>query len=346
MRKTILTLLYTLLIAVTISCQSNSNNSINLYQTDKNIIYASPNGQSLTMDIYSPKTGKTNYPVLIIYHGGGWKINTKKVMDSLSMYIVEHSETVVCNVNYRLLGDQDNSVKLNETVEDALGAFLWVKENIKKYKGDPNHISLTGDSAGAHLAMMVALTTDKLDSIGFTGDHFGFTPSYVPTNQSPSSYTQEELKIDALILSYGVFDIPYYMKKGRDWENSLGIENGKQRGLFGTEINLDDNKNYYEAISPAHLIGHADSVTLPQMLFTVGSLDTTTPPESIEAFRAILTSQGHESEYWVYEGEPHAFLDSHMNDFSGKVTQFYTDGPVAADVMIAFLEKSISPDNK
>ncbi len=71
------------------------------------------------MDIYIPDTGKDSYPVLIIFHGGGWLINDKSPMTCMSEYIASHSEYVVYNVNYRLLVDDNNTVTMNHLSADA-----------------------------------------------------------------------------------------------------------------------------------------------------------------------------------------------------------------------------------
>lgn len=47
-------------------------------------------------------------------------------MDQMSQYVVEHSDYMVCNVNYRLLTDRNNTVPMNEIFEDAFGAVLWI----------------------------------------------------------------------------------------------------------------------------------------------------------------------------------------------------------------------------
>ena len=57
------------------------------------------------MDIYVPDSGKKSYPVVVIYHGGGWLINNNSIMNSMAEYLASKGEFVVANVNYRLLGD-------------------------------------------------------------------------------------------------------------------------------------------------------------------------------------------------------------------------------------------------
>ena len=101
------------------------------YTLAPDILWASPDGFDLTMDIYTPTSGKDSYPVLIIFHGGGWLINDKSIMDQAAKYFATNSEYVICNVNYRLLGDQDNTVTIDQIVEDTFGAVLWAQDNIR-----------------------------------------------------------------------------------------------------------------------------------------------------------------------------------------------------------------------
>jgi acetyl esterase/lipase len=132
------------------------------FKVHKDITWASPKNVPLTVDIYVPATGKKNYPVLVIYHGGGWLINNNSIMNSMSEYIASHGEVIVANMNYRLLSNSNNTTNLNEIIEDAFGGVLWVKDNIAQYGGDPKRIAVTGDSAGAHLTAMVLLSGRKL----------------------------------------------------------------------------------------------------------------------------------------------------------------------------------------
>jgi len=301
MRITLYILAFSLIF---IACKTNKTpdtSTTHDYKTHADIEWSSPDGFPLTMDIYVPQTGKKSYPVLIVYHGGGWCINTKSVMDSLSIYIAQHSEMIVCNTNYRLLVDQDNTVTLDQTVADAVNAALWVKNNIRNYGGDPTRMAVTGDSAGGHLAAMLVLSN--------------------------------ELEVKAAVPSYGVLNVVKWVEGGGEtgWL--------KGRGFFGKEINLKTHPELYEAMSPYHLIPDAEERVLPPMLLTVGELDKVTTPESIRAFEAKLKEHNQPCEYWEHQGRPHAYLDGHRNDFSGVVTEFRKDAPEALDIMIAFLEK-------
>ncbi len=57
------------------------------FKTYKNVLWSSPKNIPLTVDIYVPETGKKSYPVLVIYHGGGWLINNNSIMHSMPEHI-------------------------------------------------------------------------------------------------------------------------------------------------------------------------------------------------------------------------------------------------------------------
>jgi acetyl esterase/lipase len=290
------------------------------------------------MDIYTPKSGKAKYPVLIIFHGGGWLINNNSVMDSMSTYIVQHGDYVVCNVNYRLLGDNNNVVTMNQMIEDAMGAVLWIKEHIAEYGGDSSKIVVTGDSAGGHLAAMIILGSDKLESDGFGGTSFGYKPTYLPSGKTPESIKAEKaLDVQGAILSYPALDI--YATCLGDFEspnNFFWKMAGKTpRGIFLDTIDVKKNPEYYKSVSPIYNIPKASERPLPPQLCLVGSKDNLITPASVQKYADLMAAAGHKVQVWVHEGRPHAFLDSWKNQYLG--TEFRKDAPPALDKMLEFM---------
>lgn len=302
----------------------------------EDILWSSPKGFDLTMDIYTPETGKENYPVIVMYHGGGWLINNNSIMDQSAQYLAEYGEYVVCNVNYRLLGDLDNSTTLNEIIEDAYGALLWVKSHVAQYQGNPKKITVTGDSAGGHLAIAVATMGKNLSGSRFSKKPYGFQPTWMPEGKSPEELAQENaLAVQCAIISYGAFDLLSAAQGGFEKpENFFWTMGGAApRGILGKEYNAAENEDMYKAISPLYNIS---SSPMPPMLFTVGSEDQTTPPESILRYLEAYESAGHTNyEYWVHKGRPHAFLDSGSNEYLG--IEFNQDAVPALVKMINYL---------
>ena len=126
--------------------------------------YGTSNRQKL--DIYLPKvnpkentTQSTNAlkKVVIFYYGGNWdsgeRAGYKFVGEALSA-----QGFIVVIPDYRVYPE----VLFPEFMADPASAAKWVKDNINQYGGDANKIFLAGHSAGAHIAVMLALNAEYL----------------------------------------------------------------------------------------------------------------------------------------------------------------------------------------
>jgi len=320
------------------------NDNPNKYEVSENVLWASPNGFDLTMDIYTPNSGASTYPVIVMFHGGGWLINDKSIMDQAAKYLATNSRYVVCNVDYRLLADEGNTVRINQIVEDAFGAVLWVQDNIARYQGDGTKIAVTGDSAGGHLSAMIVNMGNHLSSSGFAGEKIGFNPSYLPANTTAEALAElGGIGVQAAVLSYGAYDIYNSALGGFEKiPNPFWLMSGSRaRGVFGNEFNPADNPELYKAVSPLYNIPDSSERALPPQLLTVGSMDTLVTPASVREYMGELQSAGHSVRYWEHQGRPHAFLDSGSNMMLG--INFEDDAPPALDIMISFLDDLFYP---
>ena len=309
------------------------------YSLAKDILWASPQGFDLSMDIYTPKSNKPTYPVIVMFHGGGFLLNDKSIMDQAAAYLATNSEYVVCNVDYRLLSDNDNTTTLDEIVGDAFGAVLWVKENIAGYRGDSGRIAVTGDSAGGHLSAMIINLGSKIGSQGFSQDSFRFLPSYLPEGESAEDVkARGGMEVQAAILSYPYDFYEGVIKGFENATNPLWLVNGAMgRGVFGDQFNVHDHSAMYRAVSPKDNIPSSSERSLPPQLLIVGSEDRLVTPSSVKTYEAALRNAGHETHYWEYLGQSHAFLDSGSNIFTG--SNFAEAAPPALDVMIDFVDR-------
>ena len=306
------------------------------FDVTRDIEWAKPKGFSLKLDIYVPKTGKKSYPVIIIYHGGGWLLSPKEIMNDMSEYLASNAEYIVCNVQYRLLGDNNNTTTMNEIVGDVFGAVVWVKEHIKTYKGDPSKIAVTGDSAGGHLAEMVVISGNNLGSEGFSNTSLSFIPTYLPKGKTAEDIKKKNgLAVQAAMISYGVFDLYTSALNGFETSSNKLWEYAKAtpRGMFGGPINPKENAEYYKAISPLYNVPQASVQKLPPQLVIVGTKDRLLT--AAQQYVKALKDAGQPVEYWESEGRPHGFLDRGSNPTAG--TSFVKDGAPAVDRMIQFL---------
>lgn len=118
------------------------------------------------LDIYLPKVSQnenathsmnTLKKVVIFYYGGNWdsgaRADYKFVGEALSA-----QGFIVVIPDYRVYPE----VLFPEFMADPASAAKWVKDNINQYGGDVNKVFLVGHSAGAHIAVMLALNTEYL----------------------------------------------------------------------------------------------------------------------------------------------------------------------------------------
>lgn len=109
------------------------------------------------VDVFSPVTdarpdGGANRPVIIFFHGGGWAKGSRDTYGFAGRaFASEGFVTVVAG--YRLVPEGRYPVFM----EDAAAAVRWTRANIARYGGDPDRIVIAGHSAGAHIALLLAL---------------------------------------------------------------------------------------------------------------------------------------------------------------------------------------------
>ena len=117
----------------------------------KNLAYGKHPRQVL--DVYQP-AGKTNAPVLVYVHGGGYVGGNKDddfVYGNVTTYFARHGVLAI-NAEYRLAPEYPWPAG----GEDVAAMVAWVRNNAAKYGGDPARIYLMGHSAGAtHVATYV-----------------------------------------------------------------------------------------------------------------------------------------------------------------------------------------------
>lgn len=113
----------------------------------------------LNLNIYTPKdtgTGKS-YPVLVYIHGGGFNsmANCENYLDGVG-YVKR--DVILVAINYRVgvLGYMTHEKIFemeghdgNFGLSDQILALNWVKKNIESFGGNPERITIMGQSAGA-----------------------------------------------------------------------------------------------------------------------------------------------------------------------------------------------------
>ncbi|KAG2171250.1 hypothetical protein INT43_004104 [Umbelopsis isabellina] len=92
-----------------------------------------------------------NLPVMVWIHGGGF-INWSSSMDEWNGAELSKNKVVVVSMNYRLgpLGFiYHPEAGCNFAVLDWVASLTWVSRNIKQFGGNPDNVTIFGQSAGA-----------------------------------------------------------------------------------------------------------------------------------------------------------------------------------------------------
>jgi acetyl esterase/lipase len=153
-----------------------------------------------------------------------------------------------------------------------------VRAHAAEYGLDGSHIGVWGDSAGGHLAALVALTGDKPELEGEVG-----TP-------------RVSSKVQASCLYFGVFDLELLARIN---QGEPGLEDFLG-GLIGAKP-LTDNLDKLRAASP---ISYA-SKDAPPILILHGDVDTAVPLSQSVMFYETLWRAGADVRLHVVHGGEH-----------------------------------------
>lgn len=112
----------------------------------------------LRLNVFAPVDAQKS-PVLVFLHGGAFAHGSSDELPFDGEEICKRGVTLV-TVNYRLnvFGFvSDGSVPYNLGLHDQIAALRWVNENISAFGGDPDNVTLSGQSAGAISTQILAL---------------------------------------------------------------------------------------------------------------------------------------------------------------------------------------------
>ncbi|MGB7288658.1 MAG: alpha/beta hydrolase [Candidatus Macondimonas sp.] len=105
------------------------------------------------MDVYLPARKVTGAPVILMVHGGAWRLGDKgmrSVVDNKMARWVSRG-FILISTNYRLLPEADPE----EQAHDVGQALVLAQGRATAWGGDPEKFILMGHSAGAHLVALL-----------------------------------------------------------------------------------------------------------------------------------------------------------------------------------------------
>ena len=116
--------------------------------------YAPGGGKAHLLDVYRPTERKGPFPVVLYVHGGAFRILSKDTHWIMGLVFAKMGY-LVFNISYRLAPQH----RFPAAIADCAEAFGWVCDHAERFGGDLDRLVLAGESAGANLALSLALMT-------------------------------------------------------------------------------------------------------------------------------------------------------------------------------------------
>ena len=222
------------------------------------------------LDIY--RTERTNAPIHIYIHGGGWRSSVAS-MYAFPAELFVHAGAHWVVPDFNSVDDLESS--LIPLAEQVRRAVAWIYRNAESFGGDPNRIYVSGHSAGGHLAGVI-LTTDWQRLYDLPPDivkgglccsgMFDLEPVRLSARRHYIKFTDEMVetlspqrnldKLNApVIVAYGSLETPEFQRQARDFAAAVKAA-GKD-----AELLVAEGYNHFEVIetlgNPYDVLGRA-----------------------------------------------------------------------------------------
>lgn len=155
----------------------------------------------LYLNVWRPAGSKGPFPVMVWIHGGAFQFGSgsSEYYDGAEF---AESGVVLVTINYRLnlagffahpaLSEENEyGISGNQGIHDQLAALKWIQDNIGAFNGDPDNITIFGESAGSmSVCYLVATPLSKglfHKAIGQSGGCFNKHPALDDPLENPQS---------------------------------------------------------------------------------------------------------------------------------------------------------------
>ena len=143
--------------------------SIQPYDEGEAISRGSQSEDCLLLNIWTQGLDDTKKrPVMVWIHGGGFFTGGTNNSWYDGSFFAEHGDVVLVSIQYRLgalgwlyldeLGGKEFSNSKNNGLLDQVAALRWVKNNIENFGGDPDNITIFGESVGSSSVCVLMVT--------------------------------------------------------------------------------------------------------------------------------------------------------------------------------------------
>ncbi len=277
--------------------------------------YFSGSEDCLYLDIKAPlvtplvNDSQKLLPVMFWIHGGGNTSGLKDLYDFSTM--TKNHEVLIVTINYRLgpfgwfthPSIQGQQAGLDKTSNfgtlDIIQALKWVNRNISNFGGDPNNVTIFGESAGGHNVLSLLVTTQAKGLFHKAISQSGYTTTYsLKDSYRPSKYSSTSKHSSWNVVNQIIEDKSL---------NVLQTENDKEIRNFLKNLSSKEFFRYYsQRPSYENLpLLTADGLVIPK----IGLTDALSKKEYLHSVPIIAGSNRDEVKLWLASAKYFVDLD-------------------------------------
>ncbi len=240
----------------------------------------------LTLNVWTDSLEGEKKPVMVFFHGGSfaWGGTSEELYNG--QYIVDqHKDVIVVTCNYRIgmmgfidlsgiEGGEDYADSKELGLLDAIESLRWIKQNIEAFGGDPDNVTVFGESAGSTMVGCL-LASDETEGL--------FNRAICESGSFNLTYSEKDFKesiqADMLLQATGA----------KNMDDLLALS--EEELIEANELSLDEDEMTVN-----------DYYSLPLR----GNIVPLDPYEAIEEGRAkdidvMIGTNADEINYWVAE---------------------------------------------
>ena len=260
------------------------------YDRQADVIYGRKVGVALTMDVFTPKSGRNGAAVVMVVSGGYFS-NHDAIVPNGFRALMNRGYVVFAVVH----GSQPQFT-VPEIVGDVNRAVRYIRHHAADYGVDPGRIGATGASAGAHLSLM----------LGTAG---------APKPESNDPIERESSQVNAVACFFPPTDFLNYGGPGlelihvKDFDPIFRPafefrELDRATNLWGLVTDEARLREITRSISPIHFVSAGDAPTL----IYHGDADKLVPVQQSEVMVARLKQAGVDAKLVVKPRAGHGWL--------------------------------------
>ncbi len=260
------------------------------FTRQRDVIYGRKSGLALTMDVITPQKDANGKGIIVVI-SGGWFSNPDSINPAIYAEYLKRGYTIFAVVH----GSQPKFT-LVEIMEDMHRAVRFIRFHAKDYKIDPDHIGITGASAGGHLSLMMGTS-------GTMGD---------PRAKDPID--RGSSKVQAVACFFPPTDFLNYGVEGHEMVDrafqppfTAAVdyqEFNAKKALYERVTDITKLREISKKMSP---ISHVTKDSAPSLMIH-GDKDTLVPLQQSEVMRDRLKKSGVDADLIVKKDAGHGWL--------------------------------------